>query len=131
MKNGVENRGEIRMKTSCTVALILLLAGLAVATPAAAKDKDKPAAGRMLVGKVLDRQDNPVVDAVVYLADTRDHSVKTYIVSTDGAYHFPELSPNVDYEVYAQYKGLKSDTKTVSQFDDRKQVNIVLRIDTK
>jgi hypothetical protein len=119
------------MKTSCTVALILLLVSLTMSAPGWAKDKDKPAPGRMLVGKVLDQQDNPVVDAVVYLADTRTHFVKTYIVSTDGAYHFPELSPNVDYEVYAQYKGAKSDTKTVSQFDDRKQVNIVLRIDVK
>ena len=57
--------------------------------------------------------------------------MKSYIVSDDGAYHFPELSPNIDYEVYAQYQGQKSDTKTVSQFDDRKQVNIILRIDTK
>lgn len=120
------------MKKSCMVLLALLVIGLAAtAVPNAAKDKDKPSPGRMLVGKVLDRQDNPVVDAVVYLSDTRTHSVKTYIVSTDGAYHFPELSPNVDYEVYAQYKGEKSDTKTVSQFDDRKQVNIVLRIDVK
>ncbi len=118
------------MKKYGTVVLVLLLAGLlASAIPSVAKDK--PAPGRMLVGKVLDRQDNPVVDAVVYLADTRTHSVKTYIVSTDGAYHFPELSPNVDYEVYAQYKGVRSDTKTVSQFDDRKQVSIVLRIDVK
>ena len=28
---------------------------------------------------------------------------------------------NVDYEVSAQYKGHKSDTKTVSQFDNRQQ----------
>ena len=36
----------------------------------------------------------------------------------------------VDYEVYAQYKGHKSDTKSVSQFDDRSQVYIDLKIDT-
>jgi hypothetical protein len=57
--------------------------------------------------------------------------VKSYIISADGAYHFPELSPNIDYEVYAQYNGQKSETKTVSQFDDRKSVNIILRIDVK
>jgi hypothetical protein len=57
--------------------------------------------------------------------------VKSYIIGPDGAYHFPELSPNIDYEVYAQYKGQKSETKTVSQFDDRKIVNIILRIDMK
>jgi Carboxypeptidase regulatory-like domain len=115
------------------VALILLLFGLAAAAANAfvPKDKDKAAPGRMLTGKVMDRRDNPVTDAVVYLADTRTRAVKSYIVGPDGTYHFPELSPNVDYEVYAQYKNLKSETKTVSQFDDRKQVNIVLRIDLK
>jgi len=41
------------------------------------------------------------------------------------------LSPNIDYEVYAQYNGRKSDTKTVSQFDNRNQVNINLKVDTK
>ena len=113
------------------VLLLLLLVGLAAAASAYAKDKDKSATGRLLTGKVLDRHDNPLPDAVVYLSNTRTRAVKSYIVGPDGAYHFPELSPNIDYEVYAQYKGQKSDTKTVSQFDDRTQVNIILRIDVK
>jgi carboxypeptidase family protein len=112
----------------CRVVVLVLVALMAVATPYA---KDKDIAGRMLTGKVLDRHDNPLADSVVYLANTRTRAVKSYIVGADGAYHFPELSPNIDYEVYAQYKGQKSDTKTVSQFDDRKQVNIILRIDAK
>jgi len=112
----------------CRVAVLVLLVGLIAVTTAYAKDKEKETPGRMLTGKVLDRGDNPLVDSVVYLANTRTRAVKSYIV---GAYHFPELSPNIDYEVYAQYKGQKSDTKTVSQFDDRKQVNIILRIDAK
>jgi hypothetical protein len=96
-----------------------------------AKDKDGSSSGRLLTGRVLDRQDNPVPDAVVYLSDVRSRAVKTYIVGQNGAYDFPALAPNVDYEVYAQYHGHKSDTKTVSQFDDRKQVSIILRVDTK
>jgi hypothetical protein len=36
----------------------------------------------------------------------------------------------VDYEVYAQLNGHKSDTKSVSQFDDRPQVYIDLKINT-
>jgi hypothetical protein len=120
------------MKAPRTAILILLLMGLAAAAGAyPPKDKDKGNTGRLLTGKVLDRQDNPLVDAVVYLSNLQTRAVKTYIVSADGAYHFPELSPNVNYEVYAQFQGRKSDTKTVSQFDDRKVVNIVLRIDTK
>ena len=94
-------------------------ARLSLALATYAKDKDKGDPGRLLTGKVLDRHDNPLPDAVVYLSNTRTQAVKSYIVGADGAYHFPELSPNLDYEVYAQYKGQKSDTKTVSQFDNR------------
>jgi Carboxypeptidase regulatory-like domain len=106
----------------------LLLLGISAAR-ISPDQKDKPATGRMLTGKVLDKHDNPIVNSVVYLSNTRTHAVTSYIVGPDGSYQFPQLSPNVDYEVYAQYQGRKSDTKTVSQFDDRRQVNIVLRID--
>jgi Carboxypeptidase regulatory-like domain len=122
------------MRSYRVVAVLLLLSCVALATAYAKdkdKDKDKENAGRMLTGKVLDRHDNPLPDAVVYLANTRTRAVKSYIIGADGAYHFPELSPNIDYEVYAQFKGQKSETKTVSQFDDRKVVNIILRIDMK
>lgn len=118
------------MRKYQAVALAVLL-GLAAVATAYAKDKDKGTAGRMLTGKVLDRHDNSLPDAVVYLTNLPTRAVKSYIVGADGGYHFPELSPNIDYEVYAQYKGQKSDTKTVSQFDDRKVVNIILRIDVK
>ena len=71
---------------------------------------------RTLTGKV-GPQDNPLPNAVVYLTNTRTRAVKTYIVGQDGVYRFPSLSPNIDYEVYAQFNGHKSDTKTVSQFE--------------
>lgn len=121
------------MKRHQGVALVLLLLiGLAAfAAPSYPKDKDKGDSGRLLTGRVVDRQDNPLSDAVVYLSNTRTRAVKTYIVGPDGTYRFPALSPNIDYELYAQYKGKKSDTKTVSQFDNRQQVSINLRIDMK
>ena len=96
----------------------------------AAPDKKEKQIGRLLYGKVLDQQDNPVVGAIVYLTNTRTHAVKTYIVSDDGTYRFPALG-SVDYEVYAQINDHKSDTKSVSQFDDRTQVYIDLRLNTK
>jgi len=111
--------------------VLLFLVGVVLAAEPYAKEKDKTVVGRLLMGKVLDRHDNPLPNAVVYLVNTRTRAVKTYIVGSDGGYHFPQLSANIDYEVYAQYKSEKSDTKTVSQFDDRPQVNIILRIDLK
>ena len=47
----------------------------------------------------------------------------------DGGYRFPQLALNTDYEVYAEKDGKRSDTKTVSQFDDRFTPTINLRID--
>jgi Carboxypeptidase regulatory-like domain len=108
----------------------LVLIGLGAAAGASPDKKDKTV-GRLLSGKVLDPGDNPLADAVVYLTNTRTRSVKTYIVGPDGAYRFPALSNAIDYEIYAQFKGKKSDTKSVSQFDNRSQVYLDLRIDTR
>jgi Carboxypeptidase regulatory-like domain len=106
-------------------ALLLVMSVAAHAAP----DKKEKQQGRLLFGKVLDPQDNPVAGAIVYLTNTRTHAVKTYIVGQEGTYRFPGLS-TVDYEVYAQLNGRKSDTKSVSQFDDRSQVYIDLKINT-
>jgi len=105
-----------------------LLVTFGAISGAASDKKDKPV-GRLLYGKVLDAQDNPVPDAVVYVTNTRTRAVKTYIVGPDGTYRFPALSTAVDYEIYAQYKGRKSDTKSVGQFDDRPQVYLNLKVD--
>jgi Carboxypeptidase regulatory-like domain len=118
------------MNSSRLAIALLLIAGL-VSTAPLCVGKEKPAPGRLLTGKVLDKHDNPLVNSVVYLSNTRTHAVTTYIVGPDGSYRFPELPANVEFEIYALYKGQKSDTKTLSQFDDRKQANIVLRIDIK
>jgi hypothetical protein len=110
-----------------------LFCGPAVAAPQwFGRDKpSKQEKTRLLTGKVMDSGDNPLPNAVVYLTNTRDHSVKTYIVGPEGTYRFPSLQPTIDYEVYAQYDKRKSHTKTVSQFDDRSQVNIDLKVDAK
>jgi Carboxypeptidase regulatory-like domain len=111
---------------SLLLLLLVLVFNLAVS---ASPDKKEKQVGRLLYGKVLDRQDNPLVDAVVYLTNTRTRDVKSYIVGQDGTYRFPALSTAVDYEIYAQFNGKKSDTKSLSQFDDRSQVYINLKID--
>jgi hypothetical protein len=108
-------------------ACLIALCAAAGASP----DKKDKTVGRLLFGKVLDPQDNPLPDAVVYVTNTRTRAVKTYIVGPDGGFRFPALSTSLDYEVYAQYKGHRSDTKSVSQFDDRSQVYMDLRIDTR
>jgi Carboxypeptidase regulatory-like domain len=119
------NRKQFVVK-AVVVACALLLA--ISAASGASPDKKEKTVGRLLFGKVLDPQDNPLPDAIVYVTNTRTRAVKTYIVGPDGAYRFPALSTAIDYEVYAQYKDHKSDTKSVSQFDDRSQVYLDLKV---
>jgi hypothetical protein len=121
------NRFSAIRRVVAACALLTILGAFAIASP---DKKDKPV-GRLLYGKVLDPQDNPLPDAVVYVTNTRNKAVKTYIVGPDGGYRFPALSTATDYEVYAQFKGKKSDTKSVSQFDDRSQVYLDLKVDTR
>jgi hypothetical protein len=122
----IHTRSVMRTVTFCSLLLVALCSVYGLAA-----DKKEKATGRLLLGKVLDASDNPLPDAVVYVTNTRTRAVKTYIVGSDGTYRFPALSTAVDYEVYAQYKGRKSDTKAVSQFDDRSQVYLDLKISMK
>ena len=121
----------VTMKTARALGMAILVAMLLTAVAAPAKDKETASPGRLLSGKVVDKQDNVLTNAVVYVTDTHSRAVKTYIVGPDGTYRFPALSANVDYEVYAQFNGKTSDTKRISQFDDRKVLSVVLKIDTK
>ena len=115
-----QHRSGMKAAALFSVILVVLCASLH-----ALPDKKEKQVGRLLYGKVLDGSDNPLSDAVVYVTNTRTRAVKTYIVGKDGAYRFPALSTAVDYEVYAQFNNHKSDTKSVSQFDDRSQVYLV------
>jgi hypothetical protein len=120
----IHDRSVIKALALSCLAVIVI--GLDSGTAFA--DKKDKTTGRLLLGKVLDKQDNPLPDAVVYVTNTRTRAVKTYIVGKDGSYRFPALSTAVDYEVYAQFQGRKSDTKGVSQFDDRSEVYMDLRV---
>lgn len=123
-------------KATIARAFVLLLivasATAAVSAPLQLFGRDaKKEKTRLLTGKVLDGGDNPLPNAVVYLTNTHTRAVKTYIVGPDGAFRFPALQPTLDYEVYAQYDNRKSSTKSVSQFDDRSEVYISLKVNAK
>jgi len=83
---------------------------------------------RILTGIVMDKNDQPIPNAVVYLKNEKTLNVRSFFTQKDGTYRFPQLERNVDYEVYAELDGKRSDTKTVSQFDDRTAPRINLRI---
>ncbi len=96
--------------------------------PMAAKEKDQ---SRIMIGQVTDNAEAPISGAVVYLKNTKTLAVKTYITDDKGEYRFHALSPNADYEVYAEYQSVRSKTKSLSSFDSRAEVTINLHIEKK
>jgi hypothetical protein len=96
--------------------------------PMADKNADQ---GRNISGQVLSKSDAPLSEAIVYLKNTKTLAIKSFITEKDGGYRFPRLSPNVDYEIYAEFQGQKSGTKTVSSFDNRTNVTLNIHIDAK
>jgi hypothetical protein len=83
---------------------------------------------RTLQGKVLSSSNKPLSGSIVYLKDDRTNSIRSFISTADGSYHFGQLSRDTDYQVWARYKDVKSDTKGISSYDSRDKVVINFRI---
>jgi len=90
--------------------------------------REKPPEFRNLTGLVLDKADSPVKDAIVYLKNRKTKTIKTFVADADGAFRFPNLSRTEDYEIYAELKGQKSPTKTLSSFDSRTNARLNLYV---
>ncbi|HMF89646.1 MAG TPA: carboxypeptidase-like regulatory domain-containing protein, partial [Candidatus Angelobacter sp.] len=103
-------------------AILLLAALVCVCVSGMVAEEQKDSQLRTLTGHVFAGESQPLAKAIVYLKNTKTLAMKTYITEADGSYRFPALAVNVDYEVYADYQGMRSDTKTLSAFDNRKQV---------
>jgi hypothetical protein len=83
---------------------------------------------RVVHGTVIDKSENPVPASVVYLKNLKTLAVKTYIADDTAAYRFSGLDPNVDYEIYAEHNDLTSPTRTISNFDTRRDLELTLKL---
>jgi hypothetical protein len=110
-------------------AAVLLSSAFLCAQLFGGKKADDASAPRNLTGTIFDKGDRVVPSAIVYLKNTRSLAVATFISEQDGSYRFNNLSPNIDYEVRAESLGHKSQVKTLSSFDTRKQAHINLKLD--
>lgn len=110
---------------------VVLALGWAFVLPAAAQDKKSDAELRTIRGTVLDQDENPKPSGVVYLLNTKTQAIKTYIADDTGNYRFSGLDPNVDYEVHAESGDMMSATRTISSFDSRRDVELVLKLSHK
>ena len=83
---------------------------------------------RDLSGNVEDGQHEPLRGAVVYLEDGNTHGVTTYITDRSGRFTFKRLRGDIDYDVWAVFRGQDSKHRTLSQFDTHTTPVLVLTI---
>jgi hypothetical protein len=118
-----------------TLRFRLLLVALALTVcvcATVAQDAKHEAQLRTVRGVVVDKStEAPIPSAVVFLRNTRSNAVRSYIADEEGNYRFSGLDPNVDYEIHAEKDGAKSATRTVSSFDNKKEIVVNLKLEKK
>ena len=104
---------------------------LVAAAPGSAQDKKKEPLLKTVHGAVLDKADNPISGAIVYLKNLQTKTVKTSFADDEGHYRFSGLDPNTDYEIHAEFKEDASPVRRLSALDSRKDVYLNLTIPKK
>jgi hypothetical protein len=127
MQSGIP-RVHGRVRAFSGAGLKLLAAALLFAAIAAfAADSHT----RSVQGFVTAPDDSLVNGAVVYLKNTKSLQIRSFFTQKDGSYYFHDLSPDIDYELKAEYNGASSGAHTLSSFDTRKLATINLKLSSK
>jgi hypothetical protein len=127
----------LRLRVFSVGLAFLLIAMLSIATvTTTAQDKDKEAAKheaslKSVRGLVTDKAESPIAAGVVFLKNMRSNAIRSYISDDAGNYRFSGLDPNVDYEIHAEKDGAKSQTRTISSFDSKREIVLNLKIEKK
>ena len=123
---------KLRLRAFSFGLALLLIATLSIAATPQDKEKEKHEASLKSVrGLVTDKAESPIPSSVVFLKNTRSNAIRSYISDDAGNYRFSGLDPNVDYEIHAEKDGAKSQTRTISSFDSKKEIVLNLKIDKK
>jgi hypothetical protein len=123
---------KLRLRASSIGLALLLVATLSVAGAPQDKEKEKHEASLKSVrGLVTDKAESPIPASVVFLKNNRSNAIRSYISDDAGNYRFSGLDPNIDYEIHAEKDGAKSQTRTISSFDSKKEIILNLKIDKK
>ena len=112
-------------KVRCLALLLLLVPAVPLSAQKRGQDLENV---RSVQGVVSDANDQAVDGAVVQIKNTKTLQIRSFITKDHGSYYFNGLSPDIDYELKAEYQGASSGTRTLSSFDSRKRAIINLKL---
>jgi Carboxypeptidase regulatory-like domain len=113
------------------IGLVAFGALAAIVMFAQEKPKGKESELRTVRGTVVDKAESPVETAVVYLKNVHSQDIITHLSDSDGTFRFSGLDLNIDYEIHAEREGVTSATRSISNFDTRKEFVLTLKLDRK
>jgi hypothetical protein len=119
------------MNVRGTLGMIALIGLAATIVFAQGNSKGKESQLRTVRGTVVDSTETPSDTAVVYLKNTRTQDVITHLSDSDGTFRFSGLDLNVDYDIHAEKDGWTSTSRSISNFDTRKEFVLTLKLDHK
>ena len=122
----------MKARAAAIFVCVLLATGCAIAQDQGqGNGKNKGPQLRTVSGQVVDKDENPIAEAIIYVENMTTKSVQSHISDDRGNYEYSGLDPNVDYQIYAEHQGMTSSTHTISSFDSRTNVNLELKVDHK
>jgi hypothetical protein len=110
------------MKNSSALAwklisiLVILLLGLTGLWAQSSK-KQKPS--KLVLGVVVDQEDQPLATAVVNLTNLQTKKISQDITDDKGEFRFGGVNPDNNYELQASYHSYVGQKELISMYDTR------------
>jgi hypothetical protein len=116
-----------RARLSAWAIFIAVAAGIVPAVQPAGVAYAQNLGQRNVAGLVLDANSAPVQGATVFLKNQKTNSIRSYTSAANGSFRFAQVNMTDDYDLWAEKEGKKSPTKTVSNWDARKEFSTELK----
>lgn len=128
-KTTMSSGGRVMRRLALVCVLVCGLPVLTTATALHAQTKLKPPSERVAQGTVVSDGDTPQDNVVVYLQDTKTQVIRSYVTNNGGQFHFNQLSPDTDYEIWAERNKNRSKKHVISMFSSHTHFTYKLKVD--